>query len=69
MGKNTKKTAESSSNYLFGLVWLGAAIYGVYFALGWAYKIRILALEGYGYVIHEFDPYFNYRATEVCSLF
>lgn len=33
--------------------------------LWWAYKIRLQAIEEYGPVIHEFDPYFNYRATEV----
>jgi len=29
-----------------------------------AYQIRMHAIETYGRVIHEFDPYFNYRATE-----
>jgi len=29
-----------------------------------AYRIRLYAIEEYGRVIHEFDPYFNYRATE-----
>lgn len=29
-----------------------------------AYVIRLHALEEYGMVIHEFDPWFNYRATE-----
>ena len=29
-----------------------------------AYQIRLYALQEYGRVIHEFDPYFNYRATE-----
>jgi dolichyl-diphosphooligosaccharide--protein glycosyltransferase len=29
-----------------------------------AYTIRMYAIEEYGPVIHEFDPYFNYRATE-----
>jgi len=29
-----------------------------------SYKIRLYAIEEYGRVIHEFDPYFNYRATE-----
>ena len=32
-----------------------------------AYKIRLHAIEEYGRVIHEFDPYFNYRATEVST--
>ena len=30
-----------------------------------AYHIRLYALKEYGLIIHEFDPYFNYRATEV----
>lgn len=29
-----------------------------------AYDIRLYAIRGYGMVIHEFDPWFNYRATE-----
>ena len=29
-----------------------------------AYDIRLYAIREYGRVIHEFDPYFNYRATE-----
>lgn len=30
-----------------------------------AYHIRLYAIKEYGRVIHEFDPYFNYRAAEV----
>jgi len=29
-----------------------------------AYRIRLFAIQIYGPVIHEFDPWFNYRATE-----
>jgi len=29
-----------------------------------AYEIRLYAIKEYGRVIHEFDPYFNYRAAE-----
>mmetsp|Transcript_1295 Transcript_1295/g.2039 ORF Transcript_1295/g.2039 Transcript_1295/m.2039 type:complete len:1078 (+) Transcript_1295:168-3401(+) len=36
----------------------------LYMALKAAYDIRLHAIEEYGRVIHEFDPYFNYRATE-----
>ena len=33
--------------------------------VGWvAYDIRLHAIKEYGLVIHEFDPWFNYRATE-----
>jgi hypothetical protein len=30
-----------------------------------AYDIRTYAIREFGRIIHEFDPYFNYRATEV----
>ena len=30
----------------------------------YAYHIRMYAINDYGRVIHEFDPWFNYRATE-----
>ena len=30
----------------------------------YAYDIRMKAINDYGRVIHEFDPWFNYRATE-----
>jgi len=36
----------------------------VLYALDAAYRIRLHAIEEYGLVIHEFDPWFNYRATE-----
>jgi len=49
---------------MFHLVWLSAVMYMMYGALYNAYKIRLGAIEEYGPVIHEFDPYFNYRATE-----
>jgi len=29
-----------------------------------AYEIRLYPVKIYGYIIHEFDPWFNYRATE-----
>ena len=32
-------------------------------ALSQSYGIRLYALKEYGNVIHEFDPYFNFRAT------
>jgi dolichyl-diphosphooligosaccharide--protein glycosyltransferase len=33
-------------------------------ACGDAFKIRMKAIEEFGRIIHEFDPYFNYRAAE-----
>eukprot|EP00557_Chaetoceros_sp_GSL56_P001298 CAMPEP_0176492986 /NCGR_PEP_ID=MMETSP0200_2-20121128/9311_1 /TAXON_ID=947934 /ORGANISM="Chaetoceros sp., Strain GSL56" /LENGTH=1087 /DNA_ID=CAMNT_0017890625 /DNA_START=48 /DNA_END=3308 /DNA_ORIENTATION=- len=35
-----------------------------YYYIVLAYKIRILSILKYGTVIHGFDPYFQYRATE-----
>ncbi len=40
-----------------------AYTYLFYLAATAAYRIRTYALTSYGYVIHEFDPWFNYRAT------
>ncbi|KPA86001.1 putative mitochondrial oligosaccharyl transferase subunit [Leptomonas pyrrhocoris] len=32
-----------------------------------AFQTRLLSVKMYGYLIHEFDPWFNYRATEYMS--
>lgn len=48
---------------LFSLYFV-AIFQGFYYAIGMAYDIRLYAIKEYGRVIHEFDPYFNYRATE-----
>jgi dolichyl-diphosphooligosaccharide--protein glycosyltransferase len=37
---------------------------GVALALKMAFTIRLYAINTYGLVIHEFDPWFNFRATE-----
>lgn len=58
------KSSPSASDYLFSLVWIGAALYGAAFFLQNAYNIRLQAIDEYGPVIHEFDPYFNWRATQ-----
>ena len=33
------------------------------YAMWQAYEIRLYAIKTFGFVIHEFDPWFNYRAT------
>jgi dolichyl-diphosphooligosaccharide--protein glycosyltransferase len=58
------KSKSSPSDYLFSLVWIGAILYGVAFFLQNSYNIRLQAINEYGPVIHEFDPYFNWRATQ-----
>lgn len=46
-----------------GLLWtVRLALLAV--AAYWAYDIRMLAIREYGRLIHEFDPWFNYRAAE-----
>lgn len=65
MGDSSTKSSSSSS---FG----SSIYYGILLCLTWyvlssAYRIRLRAIETFGPVIHEFDPYFNYRATEVCA--
>ena len=41
-----------------------AAAVGIPFILSNAIQIRLFAIQDFGTVIHEFDPYFNFRATE-----
>ena len=55
----------SPSSSLYGWVWFGAAVYIIGLIVKAAYRIRMGAIDEFGPVIHEFDPYFNYRATEV----
>jgi len=58
---------SSASNPLFRWVWFGAIVYVIGVLLKTAYRIRMGAIDEFGPVIHEFDPYFNYRATEVSA--
>mmetsp|Transcript_42044 Transcript_42044/g.101077 ORF Transcript_42044/g.101077 Transcript_42044/m.101077 type:complete len:160 (-) Transcript_42044:2992-3471(-) len=54
-----------ASQYLYSWVVYGLCVYLTFVILYNAYKVRMHAIKEYGPVIHEFDPYFNYRATEV----
>ena len=65
MSSPTTSVAEDTSKSLFQMVWMGAIAYAVVVILNSAYRIRMHAIEEFGAVIHEFDPYFNFRATEV----
>jgi len=69
-GSTSSSSAPSTgaSSTLFSLTWISALLYGAYFCVSWAYRIRLQAIEEYGPVIHEFDPWFNYRATEYLYL-
>ena len=45
------------------LAW-GLRLYAVKLILESAFDIRLFAIKSYGLVIHEFDPWFNFRATQ-----
>jgi hypothetical protein len=59
-------STSSVSDEFNDWIWLGIVIYAVFVVCRAAYQIRLFAINEYGPVIHEFDPYFNFRATEVC---
>ena len=46
------------------LAWWAAAAYVIFTASRWAFEFRLHSITNYGSVIHEFDPYFNFRATQ-----
>ena len=46
------------------LVSLALQAYAVFLAMQKAYTIRLIPLTEYGMLIHEFDPWFNFRATQ-----
>jgi len=54
---------NASKNMITG-VWLCAALYFTYTVIMKSYDIRLIAINKFGPIIHEFDPYFNLRATE-----
>lgn len=59
------KAATSDASELYSWAWLGVAVYAIGTLMYQSYDIRLTAIKEYGPVIHEFDPYFNFRATEV----
>jgi dolichyl-diphosphooligosaccharide---protein glycosyltransferase len=56
---------QDPSSSLFSWAWVGIIGYAMSLIVYNAYRIRMSAIDEFGPVIHEFDPYFNYRATEV----
>lgn len=65
MTQSSSSATEDTSRHLLQMVWMGGLVYAVAVILHSAYRIRMRAIDDFGPVIHEFDPYFNYRATEV----
>ena len=47
-----------------GVIWLLARVLILIYGLHKAYDLRMGAINTYGPIIHEFDPWYNYRATE-----
>jgi len=62
--KSSATSSSGASDSLVNLVWFGAVAYALFLFLFNAYVIRLQAIQEYGPVIHEFDPYFNWRATQ-----
>jgi dolichyl-diphosphooligosaccharide--protein glycosyltransferase len=58
---------KGSLHSVASAVYIVGFLHVLYQACSEAYHIRLYAIEEYGRVIHEFDPYFNYRATEVSA--
>lgn len=59
-GPGSVVSTMGASGALKWVIRLVAAVAACFFAYG----IRTYAIDTYGRVIHEFDPYFNYEITE-----
>ncbi|KAL3907677.1 MAG: hypothetical protein SGILL_008775, partial [Bacillariaceae sp.] len=55
---------SSEASALYSWAWIGIIGYAITIIIYNAYRIRMGAIDEFGAVIHEFDPYFNFRATE-----
>lgn len=55
---------QSTLRHLFAMIYACVLIRAWLLIVLEAYTIRLHAINEYGRIIHEFDPYFNYRATE-----
>ena len=63
MSPSTPKVSPQSSPLITASLTL-LKLYFLAVFLKKAYTIRLHAITEYGLVIHEFDPWFNFRATE-----
>mmetsp|Transcript_41640 Transcript_41640/g.50670 ORF Transcript_41640/g.50670 Transcript_41640/m.50670 type:complete len:1014 (-) Transcript_41640:84-3125(-) len=57
-------TTQSFTHQLYTLTYCGLILNVFIYIFFLAYRIRLNSIDEYGFIIHEFDPYFNYRATE-----
>ena len=58
------KTKVKMNDVLCSIVGTLFRIACLYYVVVNAYEIRLFAINTYGRVIHEFDPWFNFRATK-----
>jgi len=63
--RSTSSEKKEDDGFLYRAVRNTVVAYLFYWCCATAYQIRLQAIEEFGPVIHEFDPYFNFRATEV----
>lgn len=61
---DTLDVVKSGLKFVYLLTWTLAVTQAAVLILKEAYNIRLYAINEYGRIIHEFDPYFNLRATE-----
>jgi len=57
-------SSQTEEDSLLGFAWISVCSYFIYRIIYNSYRIRMSAIDEYGPVIHEYDPYFNFRATE-----
>eukprot|EP00796_Vickermania_ingenoplastis_P005537 gene5538-3994_t len=50
-------------SYFFNFV----SVVGILYGCVLAFTVRMYSVQRFGYLIHEFDPWFNYRATKYLS--
>jgi dolichyl-diphosphooligosaccharide--protein glycosyltransferase len=56
--------AKSAASFLYHALHWTLRLSALAFIVREAYRIRLYAITDYGRVIHEFDPWFNFRATQ-----
>ena len=65
MSESTSSSTALGYGYsIVSALYVVGCLHIIYLACQAAYEIRMYAINEYGRVIHEFDPYFNYRAAE-----
>ena len=62
-GLQAKIMKGGANTALAALAWIVRIALVIWFCKE-AFEIRLFAIKSYGLVIHEFDPWFNFRATQ-----